>query len=102
MRLLLDTHALIWWLEDSPRLGRRAYEAITEPGNPVLVSAVTAWEIATKYRIGKLPDAAALAVDVAGVIRREGFEEIPRYEPYVDAQHSVCMAKRVVPAERRA
>ncbi len=40
-------------------------------------------------------------VEALALYRREGFEEIPRYEPYVDAEHSVCMAKRVVPASRQ-
>ena len=44
--------------------------------NEIFVSAASAWEIATKYRLGKLPGGEALAVDVAGTIRRQGFEEL--------------------------
>ena len=55
MKLLLDTHALLWWWKDDPRLSRRAITAITDEKNSVLVSAASAWEIATKHRIGKLP-----------------------------------------------
>ena len=55
MRLLLDTHALLWWWKDDPRLSKRAAAAIADEANTVLVSAASAWEIATKHRIGKLP-----------------------------------------------
>ena len=58
LRLLLDTHALLWWFTDDPALSARAREAISEAENEVLVSAASAWEIATKHRLGKLPEAA--------------------------------------------
>ena len=61
MRLLLDTHALIWWLAGDAALSRPARAAIGDEANPVFVSAASAMEIATKFRIGKLPDAALLA-----------------------------------------
>lgn len=54
MRLLLDTHALLWWLADDPKLSPASRAAIADPANEVLVSAVSLWEIAVKRRIGKL------------------------------------------------
>jgi len=54
MRLLLDTHALIWWLADDRRLGPQARALIADPANQVLVSVVSLWEIVIKVRIGKL------------------------------------------------
>jgi PIN domain nuclease of toxin-antitoxin system len=54
VKLLLDTHALIWLVEDDARMGKQAREAIVEPGNDVFVSIVSFWEIAVKIRIGKL------------------------------------------------
>ena len=54
MKFLLDTHALIWALEDDARLGDALRDAITDPENQVLVSIVSLWEIAVKARIGKL------------------------------------------------
>lgn len=54
MRLLPDTHAIIWWIEDSNRLSPRARELIYDDGNPLLFSAVVAWEVAVKQAIGKL------------------------------------------------
>ena len=77
MRLLLDTHALIWWLEGSRRLSMPARQAIGDADNDVLVSAASAWEIATKYRLGKLPSVEALARDVAGAIAAQDFDELP-------------------------
>jgi PIN domain nuclease of toxin-antitoxin system len=77
LRLLLDTHALIWWLAGDPSLSAAARKAVADLGNEVFVSAVSAWEIATKFRIGKLPEAQALAVDVAGAIASQGFVGLP-------------------------
>lgn len=54
MRLLLDTHALLWALADDPTLARDAQSAISDPGNWVAVSAVSGWEIETKRATGKL------------------------------------------------
>ena len=77
MRLLLDTHVLIWWLAGDPMLSANAKAAIADPANEALVSAASAWEIATKYRIGRLPQAAALAADMPGVLAGQGFVELP-------------------------
>ncbi len=54
MRLLLDTHVLIWWLNDDAALSVTARQAITDPGSEVFVSAASAWEIAIKRALGKL------------------------------------------------
>ena len=77
MRLLLDTHAFLWWLIDDRQLSQAARQAIADDGNDVLVSAASAWEIATKRRIGRLPSAEALAGNIAGTIALESFEELP-------------------------
>jgi PIN domain nuclease of toxin-antitoxin system len=60
VRLLLDTHALIWWRTDSDKLTQTAFAALADPTAEVYVSAVSAWEISTKFRLGKLPLAQAL------------------------------------------
>lgn len=60
MSLLLDTHALIWWFLDSPKLSRAARDALRDPLRPAFASVVSAFEIATKVRLGKLPEAARL------------------------------------------
>jgi PIN domain nuclease of toxin-antitoxin system len=77
VHLLLDTHALLWWLTDDPQLGVRARTAIANTSNTVVVSAASAWEIATKVRLGNLTAAARLADDFAGYIEREGFWALP-------------------------
>ena len=75
--MLLDTHALLWWLSDDPALTKAARKIIAETKNIVVVSAASAWEIATKVRLGKLPTAVDLAADFAGQIEREGFQILP-------------------------
>ena len=57
MRYLLDTHTLLWWLFDDPKLSQQARATIAQPEHEVLVSAASAWEISTKHRLGKLPEA---------------------------------------------
>ena len=61
MKALLDTHALLWWLFDDPHLSTTARDFIANAENEILVSAASAWEIATKHRIGKLPEAEDIA-----------------------------------------
>ena len=77
MRVLLDTHTLLWWLFDDPKLSPTARATLGDPGNEILVSSASAWEIATKVRLGKLPSAAVLVQDIAGWIERAGFSELP-------------------------
>jgi PIN domain nuclease of toxin-antitoxin system len=57
MRVLLDTHTLLWALVSPSKLGKRAREIIEDPDNVRVVSAASAWEIATKHRLGKLDEA---------------------------------------------
>ena len=77
MRLLLDTHALLWWLAGDEALSDTARGAIGDPDNEIFVSAAAAWEIATKYRLGRLPGAAIVAADIAGAVASQGFVELP-------------------------
>ncbi len=74
VRVLIDTHALLWWLSDDAALTRPARKIMAETKNVVFVSAASAWEIATKVRLGKLSTAAELAADFAGYLDREGFQ----------------------------
>lgn len=77
MRVLLDTHALLWWLAGDSSLSAHARQIIADPANQIFVSAASAWEVATKYRIGKLPGAGPLGVDFAREVRQQGFESLP-------------------------
>jgi PIN domain nuclease of toxin-antitoxin system len=64
MRFLLDTPTLLWSFNDSPSLSPRARRLIEEGRNEILVSAASAWEIATKVRLGKLPTGDELIADL--------------------------------------
>lgn len=77
MKVLADTHALLWWLFDDPALSATARGLFTDPDNDVFVSAASAWEIATKHRIGKLDAAAQLVQDMPGWVEKAGFSELP-------------------------
>lgn len=74
MRILLDSHALLWWLNGSPRLSAAARAAIAEESNEVLVSAASVWEIAIKIHLGKLP---GVPVDLCACIHEQEFKGLP-------------------------
>ena len=74
---LLDTHVVLWWLTDAPDLSPAAREILADPANRLLVSAASAWEVATKFRLGKLPSAAVIASDFPGWVERMGATELP-------------------------
>jgi PIN domain nuclease of toxin-antitoxin system len=76
VRLLLDTHTLLWWLAEQPKLSATARNAIAQVDAIVIVSAVSAWEICTKVRIGKLPTGYAVCEDFHAVLARNGFEPL--------------------------
>ncbi|OIR06726.1 PIN domain protein [mine drainage metagenome] len=77
MRLLLDTHALLWWFVDDERLSAGARALIADEANEVLVSAASAWEIATKHRLGKLPHAADAYLRFEELVVADGFVQLP-------------------------
>jgi PIN domain nuclease of toxin-antitoxin system len=77
VRLLLDTHALLWWLAEPERLSPVAHAAIADGNNQVLASAASGWEIATKARLGKLPAASELVDDLPHLLAAQGFELLP-------------------------
>ena len=60
MKILLDTHAIVWVMSDSPRLGNSVRAALLSSRNEVYVSAASIWEAATKFRLGKFPQSALL------------------------------------------
>ncbi len=73
MILLLDSHALVWWLADHPALTKTARSVIADPANEVLVSAATVWELAIKRAAGKLE----IAADLTAAIEAAGFQGLP-------------------------
>jgi PIN domain nuclease of toxin-antitoxin system len=84
LRLLLDTHALLWWLTDDRSLPASARKFIARASNTVIVSSASAWEIAIKVRLGKLPMAVDLVADLERVLVQEGFEALA-----ISVDHSV-------------
>jgi PIN domain nuclease of toxin-antitoxin system len=84
VRLLLDTHAFLWWLNEDRKLGPGARSAIAKPENFVFVSAATAWEIAVKRASGKLEAPG----DIREWIERSAFSDLP-----IEVEHAVAAAE---------
>ena len=74
---LLDTHTLLWYDREPDRLQQGLQDTLRDPARTVFVSAITAWELAIKYRQGKLAEAEALVRDWAETTGRIGFLELP-------------------------
>jgi PIN domain nuclease of toxin-antitoxin system len=77
VKLLLDTHALLWWFLGDPLLTRTARDAIQSEASEVWVSAVSAIEITTKFRVGKLSKAATLASTFDDMVGSEDVSLLP-------------------------
>lgn len=73
MRILLDTHAVIWAAFSKNRLSEKARAVLENKANELVVSAASAWEIATKVRLGRMPGAEELESDFAGRLQRAGY-----------------------------
>lgn len=93
MNLLLDTHALIWWMEGNPRLSPKAKRAISNSANTIYVSAASTWEIALKVSSGKLVIARPLAT-LESEIQNEGFVAVP-----ITVEHSIEAGRIVGPSK---
>ncbi|NER08746.1 MAG: type II toxin-antitoxin system VapC family toxin, partial [Okeania sp. SIO3C4] len=76
MSYLLDTHILLWWLFNDPQLNKECREIVRNPNYQILVSSASAWEIATKYRIGKLPEAKLLIDNYQDILYQAKFREL--------------------------
>ncbi len=74
--MLLDTHIFLWWLFDDPKLSKAIRSIISDSANIFFVSSACVWEIATKYRIGRLPEAQSVANDVPYWINKAGFNPL--------------------------
>lgn len=83
MKFLLDTHALAWWLLDDERLSMHVRDLIGDPENRIFASAVSAFEAATKYRLGKWPEIGPLTAAFEEVIASQNFGIVP-----VSARHA--------------
>jgi PIN domain nuclease of toxin-antitoxin system len=87
VKILLDTHVLLWWLTDDRRLRAKLRTPIASPRNDVLVSAATVWEIAIKIAIGKLTLVGVDVTRLDELIVGQGFRELP-----VTAAHAGAVA----------
>ena len=77
MKLLLDTHALLWWWTNDAQLSAKAKRAIANDSNTILVSAASAWEIATKTRLGKLDIGPLALARFADLVQADAFAHLP-------------------------
>jgi PIN domain nuclease of toxin-antitoxin system len=77
LRLLLDTHTLLWWLIKNPSLSTHAQRLLEDRENKILVSAASAWEMATKVRLGRLSVATEVVQNFIFYVERERFLPIP-------------------------
>lgn len=77
MSLLLDTHVFLWAVLDPRKLSAKIRAIVEDPDTELVVSAASAWEFATKYRLGRLPGAAAVAADYEGAIRELRARPLP-------------------------
>ncbi len=84
MRLLLDTHALLWWWTDDARLSAAVHDLISDEATEVLVSAASAWEISTKQRLGKLGLGASVVPRYPALLAADGFVHLP-----IAAEHAL-------------
>ncbi len=94
MTYLLDTHTLLWALTDPSRLGRDASGVVADRGSRLVVSAVSAWEIATKHRLGKLAQADAVIGGYARHLDRLGVTRLPLAEDHCLLAGSLDWAHR--------
>ncbi len=76
MSYLIDTHILLWWLFDDPKLDIECRDILRNPNHRIFVSSASAWEIATKYRIGKLPEAKQLVEQYSQILHQAKFIEL--------------------------
>jgi len=84
LHLLLDTHALIWWMTESPSLPVSVRRLMIDKRNTVIVSAASAWEMATKVRLGRLPAASDITRNFQEYMAQSGFESLA-----VSSEHGI-------------
>lgn len=81
MKFLIDTHVLIWWWTERQSLSRAVLQLLEDPAHAIAVSAVSAWEIATKHRSGRLPELdqrfTDLAAQFTAELNMDFFERLP-------------------------
>jgi PIN domain nuclease of toxin-antitoxin system len=76
LKVLVDTHVVIWWLEDASRLSKQALAILSNRDNAILISAAVGWEMAIKVSLGKLKPQSLLD-RLARIVEQEEFSELP-------------------------
>lgn len=76
VRYLIDTHVLLWWVFDDPKLCKISRQILKNPNHTIYVSSASAWEISTKYRIGKMPEAKQLLSNYHLLLIKMGFNDL--------------------------
>jgi len=79
LRVLLDTHAFLWWVRDDGRLSGRARDALSDAGNELLFSVVSGWEIAIKAQLGKLRASEDVGAYLSGQLSINSMQVLPIY-----------------------
>ena len=106
MKLLLDTHILLWWLRDNPKLGPRTRAVIAQSESRLLVSVASFWEISIKARKGQFDDpgsslwvdAVAQGIEVVGINSQhlEAMERLPNERAHGDPFDHLILAQTIV------
>ena len=94
MRILLDTHVFLWWAFDDPRLSSRAHDVLGARTTEPVVSAASAWEITTKHRLGKLPEAGDLPDRLMDYLTEQRFVLLPITAPHAAAAGRLRIAHK--------
>ena len=94
MKLLLDTHALIWFLEDDPKLSAAAREVVEESANERWISIATGWEMAIKSQLGKLDLPRPFEVLFPGTLEALGFAIVPVQAGHLHRYHALPLHHR--------
>lgn len=89
MKLLLDTHVLLWALEDDVRLSRKARALLLDEGHTLLWSAASTWELAIKASLGRIRFATPLAEYLPHKLEAEGIVSLPITDPHAAAVESL-------------
>jgi PIN domain nuclease of toxin-antitoxin system len=89
MRILLDTHAFLWWITDDDRLGPRARRAIADGSNDIFFSAASGWEIVVKAGLGRLRVSDEIKRFIPAQIAANGFQVLPVHLRHALAIHAL-------------
>jgi len=94
MRVLLDTHAFLWWITEDRRLSARAREVVTDGGNDLLLSAASGWEIAIKASLGRITLPVPIDRFLSEQLQRNGIGTLPIEMSHALHVHALSLLHR--------